>query len=98
MYTNRILRHGSLYWCNSIQYEVSYCRLAPVYYISNIFAFYIWPGAGDNPVTWYRTIKTITITNMWHSFELENPYAAPSWTVSTLAAFYLVFPYMLARL
>ena len=81
-----------------IRYNVLYYRLAPAYYFSNILAFFSWPGAGDNPVTWYRTIKTITITNMWDSFEMEDPYASPSWTVSTLAAFYIIFPYMLARL
>merc|ERR1712123_208495 len=30
--------------------------------------------------------------------ERPNPYAQPAWTISTLAAFYLVFPFILRRL
>ena len=72
-------------------------RVIPTYYISNIIGFLSLPGPGDNRVTWQRTIQTITATNTWHWYEMINPYTMPAWTVSTLAAFYGVFPFLLSR-
>ena len=42
-------------------------------------------------------MKTISMTNMWGWYELENPYSTPAWTISTLAAFYIVFPFILSK-
>ena len=75
-----------------------FSRLIPCYYLSNMLGFLGLPGPGDNRITWQRTVKTLTMTNTWHWFEMVNPYAMPAWTVSTLAAFYMVFPFLLRRL
>jgi len=75
-------------------YRKRFLRLAPVYYFSNLLGYVAGPG----PYTVYRTMATITCTTMWYSWELVSPYASPSWTISTLAAFYLAFPLILPRL
>jgi len=83
--------------CIDIALQVIY-RVIPTYYISNIIGFLSLPGPGDNRVTWQRTIQTITATNTWHWYEMINPYTMPAWTVSTLTAFYAVFPFLVSRL
>ena len=46
-----------------------------------------------------RWVLTLTMTNMWHPQpELSAPFAFPSWTISTLTAFYLIFPIIISSL
>ena len=71
-------------------------RLSVPYYLSNLVGIISWPGPGG--VTFFRTLMTLTVTNMWHWYDLQYPYANPAWTISTLAAFYIAFPKLLDRL
>ena len=47
----------------------------------------------------YRWVLTLTMTNMWYPDpNLNRTFTVPAWTVTTLTAFYLVFPPILAIL
>merc|ERR1712004_573962 len=68
-----------------------------MFLFSNLLGLCGWPGPG--PVTPLRWVLTLTMTNMWHPQpELSAPFAFPSWTISTLTAFYLVFPLIISSL
>ena len=41
----------------------------------------------------HRWLLTLTMTNMWYPHPNLNPaFAFPAWTITTLTAFYLLFP------
>ena len=80
--------------------------MAPLYYLSNGLSYLVYgPLGGEGfatcispeTVTWL----TLTITNIWaFPFLPCQPFPTngPSWTIGTLAFFYLVFPLLLPRL
>ena len=46
-----------------------------------------------------RWVLTLTMTNMWYPQpEMSAPFAFPAWTITTLTAFYLTFPFLLSIL
>ena len=40
-------------------------------------------------------IRTVSCTSNWHWYHMPMPLASPTWTMSTLLCFYLLFPLLL---
>ena len=47
------------------------------------------------PVPLGVVVRTVTVTSNWHWYDMPMPLASPTWTMSTLLAFYLLFPLIL---
>ena len=68
-----------------------------IYIHSSLCTYYIHTVIKSQTLT--RWFLTLTMTNMWHPQpELSAPFAFPSWTISTLTAFYLIFPIIISSL
>ena len=45
-----------------------------------------------------QIVKSFTLTTTWSPWELHDALSSPCWTLSTLAAFYIMFPILLPTL
>lgn len=74
-------------------------RCLPIYYLSNVLAVPLgFFGHGFHPAKFWSTSKqTILPIFTWWTGR-PSSFNGPAWTVSTLMAFYLVFPFILPLL
>ncbi|MCB0106933.1 MAG: acyltransferase [Burkholderiales bacterium] len=79
------------YYCNR------FARIAPVYYVAILIALPLavfgrgWVPPSD--IGWVFATNIFAV-QMWASLP-PSSFAGPAWTISTLAFFYLVFPWLL---
>ena len=78
-------------------YRNRFARIAPVYYVVMLIALPLavfghgWVPPSD--IGWVLATNIFAV-QMWTSFPPLS-FAGPAWTISTLAFFYLVFPWLL---
>ena len=78
-------------------YRNRFARIAPVYYVAMLIALPLavvghgWVSPSD--IGWVLATNLFAV-QMWTSFPPLS-FAGPAWTISTLAFFYLVFPWLL---
>ena len=84
-------------------------RLAPLYYLTNALSILISNinpyGIIADDCSWspgILALLTLTMTNSWAFLPFQRfqpmPPNLPSWTITTLATFYLLLPLLLPRL
>ena len=83
-------------------YQNRFARIAPNFYLANIVGFCVRkPQYFLHQKNFLlRCIFTLTMTNSWFSF-LGNDsemFNFPSWTISSFAFMYLIFPLIISRL
>jgi peptidoglycan/LPS O-acetylase OafA/YrhL len=78
-------------------YRNRFARIAPVYYVAMLFALPLavfgrgWVSPSD--IGWVLATNIFAV-QMWASLPPLS-FVGPAWTISTLAFFYLVFPWLL---
>lgn len=76
-------------------------RVLPVYYICNLLAipsFYAGFGVHDPTDTTLLIesyVTTIIPSSTWFGYYLGNPFDVPAWTIQTLIAMWMMFPFLL---
>jgi len=81
-------------------------RVLPLYWLVNFFS--ALPIQNGSPATWpyadARFWMTLTCTNTWmcplffQNCGAVSPYSLPSWFITTIIFFYLVFPFIISPL
>ena len=80
-------------------YQNRFARIAPIYYVATLIALPLSIfGHGWTPpaeIGWAVATNVLAV-QMWDGW-LEPLLVGPGWTISTLAFFYLIFPWLLKR-
>ena len=83
-------------------YQNRFARIAPVYYVGTLIALplVIFGHGWVSPSEWGAVLASnLLAVQMWvpHPAIYGKSIDGPGWTISTLAFFYLVFPWLLRR-
>ncbi len=80
-------------------YQNRFARIAPVYYLVTLMALPLaFLGHGWEPIRglWFAVVQNVLAVQTWDG-RPGPTIVGPGWTISTLAFFYLVFPWLLKR-
>jgi len=90
------IAHSGRSFCRRTFWQARFARTMPLVYLTHAVSMALTPfGHGQHPGIFFKTLRhNIAATSMWLIEDGDPAFGwnGPAWTVSTLAAYYWIFP------